>query len=271
MKESYHLIILIKKKTKKYFDKKYYIIQDIYNILLIKKNGKILCIPGLNIINNDIQSDCDKKINNLKLNYGTKKIEKKLAVILTGNIRDSFQNQNLNIFIKHLYKYFNIVNIYIRVFENKQIFNGYKWVFTEQKNNTETIKEYFDMEIKNINLFENYNKNDLIKFSLLRNDILENLTDYQKIIDFRIDFFGENYKSINNFKLSDILDIIENSNQNIYIKNNKNLNIDDFIISNSSIYKKMMINLFEKKKFILKKCKNKLEVKNYINNLIEKL
>ena len=50
-----------KKKTSKLFNEKSEIVEDPYSILLVKKNGKILSIPGLNIVNST-KTEIEKKM-----------------------------------------------------------------------------------------------------------------------------------------------------------------------------------------------------------------
>ena len=237
-----------RKKISKTFNKYSEIYEDVYSILLLKKENKILSLPGLNI-----------------LNYTDN--EKNLAIILNGNIRDAFENQKLNNFTKYLYKNYKNVEIYLILYKYQQKYNNLKWYYTKNIYTKDIIKNYFELKIKDIQFVTPSGDEKISNFLNLRNNINQILPFYHKVIDLRIDIFGNYFQnnSIINFSLDTIIHKIERSKKNIYMISE--LNFDDFIVADCNIYKNFLSIL--KKEVKNNNYNSYSELNEYIYNLVK--
>ena len=239
-----------KKKTKKIFNDFSEIYEDTYSILLINKNDKILSLPGLNIKNIDYEKE-------------------KIIVFLTGNIRDAFDNTELNNFIRLLYKKYKNIDIYLSLYENKQKYNGIKWYYTKKSYTKNEILEYFKIKIKDIQFIKPNNLSNLSNFFNIRKNIKEVLPLYNKIIDLKIDIFGNFFQNNIKINFENIINKLKNIENNIYIIND--LYFDNLILADCNIYKKFLSILKNNEKNICNPCNNYEESLKCIYNLIREI
>ena len=240
-----------KEKKKKIFNIYSEIYQDTYSILLFMKGNNILSLPGLNIQN----------IENK---------EEKIIIFLTGNIRDTFDNKILNNFTKMIFKRLKNVDIYLRLYEYKQKYNGIKWYYTKKKYCKKEILKYFKVDIKDLKLIKPNNEAYLLDFFNLRKNIKEILPSYNKIIDLKIDLFGDFFRYNNiELDLENIIDKIENTKKNIHMLDK--LNFDNLIIADCNTYKKFLSILKNNEKIIMNNCKNNKELIKQVNKLVENI
>ena len=160
-------------------------------------------------------------------------------------------------------KYLN-VDIYLKLFENIQKYDGIKWYYTRSIYTENNILEYFDVQIKNIDFIKYNDLSYLSNFLNLRKSIKGINQFYNVILDIRIDIFGNYFQNNNIINLNNIINKLDNIDDNIICDKH----IDNLIIADCNIYDNLLSKLKNKNKIIDNQCKNEEETKNYIYKLV---